>query len=596
MATKPVQDKAPSIAKAGSWASLPSEVRQTILGLVSSSVSEKHHNSLDQKAATLATVCWEWQSFFEALIFRRLVVDPDSLGDFDVIIRRRDIRLGYIRKLWLRVQLSSYECPRCDEPEDEATQLRNNTIFTDCIHSLLGTLKLWDPARHGPEGLALMLSACSPSDTEHRFSRCEIKDDYPFHYAEDLGCVPGIVQFHRGNIDAYQNYFNHRDTPTPWLQGHAKRMRGTPLLLLPRSEKEGRFISDYGSLPAVPIIKGLVIRRQFRRDLDIRSLSCLLGQSFTALEWFRLERTISPTPRAQTAYDRGILEYLLPSLPKTLHRFSLTQWEIPRRERVFVSGLGEQNEEGMPPFSPDSMAHEMAKLSQRVEHFCPPWQMDSAAFLRSIIELGDRSRHEFESLVILAAEAALSLPQLQVLELWGTCLHGGESRAYIFRYTYQDGRATITWRGCEETTAVPQTRVIAGWSEVAKRRSSAPLTYHAIPITKRRTTVYLSDGACIYQDLLLKELLLDPLTQIFLENEPRGWTLGMRSNPRRQGDALYTGSAVPNLSDGSDVHEMNTIFESMDNSLHAVLADMQHIQENWEAALDTWMQRIGGIV
>lgn len=113
--TDPIQVESPSsITKATSWASLPAEVRQMILSLVLGS----------PKVARFATVCLEWQVFFETCSFRRLVLDLGSLGEFDAIVRRHDARLGYIRKLWLRVQLSKYECPDCDEPEDEAPQRR----------------------------------------------------------------------------------------------------------------------------------------------------------------------------------------------------------------------------------------------------------------------------------------------------------------------------------------------------------------------------------------------------------------------------------------------------------------------------------------
>jgi hypothetical protein len=124
VATDLVQVESPSsITKATSWASLPVEVRQRILSLVSSPISGRRNNGLGSpKVARFTTVCWEWQVFFETCTFRRLVLDPDSLGEFDAIIRRHDARLGYIRKLWLRVQLLKYQCPDCYGLEDKATQ------------------------------------------------------------------------------------------------------------------------------------------------------------------------------------------------------------------------------------------------------------------------------------------------------------------------------------------------------------------------------------------------------------------------------------------------------------------------------------------
>lgn len=83
-------------------------------------------------------------------------------------------------------------------------------IFTTCIQSLRGTLKLWDPARQGAEGLAPMLPASSPSDTEHRFNRCEVKDGYPLHYAAGLDLAPEMVDFHRTNCYSVQPSFPSR--------------------------------------------------------------------------------------------------------------------------------------------------------------------------------------------------------------------------------------------------------------------------------------------------------------------------------------------------------------------------------------------------
>lgn len=127
-ATEPVQvdSRQPSsITKTSSWTSLPAEIRRKILSQVSLPASRTGHEGLGSpKVARFTAVCREWQVFFESCTFRRLVLNPDSLGEFDAIVKRHDARLGYIRKLWLRVQLPRYECPDCDETEDDATQRR----------------------------------------------------------------------------------------------------------------------------------------------------------------------------------------------------------------------------------------------------------------------------------------------------------------------------------------------------------------------------------------------------------------------------------------------------------------------------------------
>ncbi|KAL7949969.1 hypothetical protein V8C42DRAFT_361045, partial [Trichoderma barbatum] len=243
----------------------------------------------------------------------------------------------------------------------------------------------------------------------------------------------------------------------------------------------------------------------------------------------------------QVSFDKGFQLHLLSSLPKTLRQLSFTQWEIPKIERC--DGLEEVGSE-ISPHAQAYLPREMAKLSQRLEQLCPPWQMDTAAFLQSIIEMrnspkmpesslkriilrcslssSDRSRRDFESLVILAAKAALSLPQLEVIELWGTCLDEQESRAYIFRCSLEGSRARIVWRSSEETM-VAQARIITRWSEVSQKHSHSTLAYNFFPFAETKAEIFKSDGTCIYRHLQLKDLVFDPITQIILENEPYEW-------------------------------------------------------------------------
>lgn len=236
----------------------------------------------------------------------------------------------------------------------------------------------------------------------------------------------------------------------------------------------------------------------------------------------------------------------------------------------------------------------MAKLSQRLEYFCPPWQMDTTAFLRSIIGLVDsptvvesslkrlslrcplstpeRSRREFESLIILAAEAALSLPKLEIFELWGICRAKEESRAYVFRYCYEDGRPRITWRSSAEAMGA-QRRIIAQWGEVAEKQSHSTLAYDVVPFEETAEKIFKSRGTCIYRHLLLKDLVFDPITQKILENEPYDWRLDEESDASQQGDTPNS-NLTPN-SANSDLSLLPAELAAFDNEVTAFL---QHHQ------------------
>ncbi|CAH0022579.1 unnamed protein product [Clonostachys rhizophaga] len=537
-----MQPSAPSTTR---WASLPTEIRQQILSHVGLPILwERNSNQSPPRVARFATICREWQVFFEACTFRRLVLNTENLECFNMIIRRDSTRLKYTRNIWLRIQLPHYSCPKCEVPEDEFEKQINNVIFTYSIRSLLETLKLWDPAKHGAKGLALMVSAMSPDDTSHRLIIGDMQPNYPFHPAEDPDVPPGIADVH--------SYYHRRswcflihDGHLPSRQGgHIKRMQGTPLRFEPIRNETDRFNGEYINLPAVPMIKGLVMRKQHRREIDTRSLACLLSRSLISLEWFRLERTIHADILQQLCFELGFQTHLLTSLPKTLRQFSFVQWKIPSGERRDVRrGVGTV----VTPYSLAYLPREMAKLSQRLERFCPPWQTDTAAFLQSMIDLEkspatagsslkriilrfvptrpEASRRDFESVVVLAAKAALLLPQLEVIELWATRLEERSCDAYIFRYIHSLSRAKIVWRSPEPATEI-RPRIITKWNEVAMKHAHSVLEHRVIPFSETRGQMFDSGGTFIYKHLLLKELAFDRITQIILESEIFYWHLG----------------------------------------------------------------------
>jgi hypothetical protein len=191
--------------------------------------------------------------------------------------------------------------------------------------------------------------------------------------------------------------------------------------------------------------------------------------------------------------------------------------------------------------------------------------------LRCLLPSSDRSRQDFEFLVILAAKAALSLLQLQVMELWGTCLDRQEGQAYMFRYSCKDGRASILWRSCEETT-VAQVRIMAKWNQVAEKHTHLTLADNVVPFTETKAEISKSNGTSIFRHLLLKGLVFDPITQIILENEHNQWGSNQKSDSSEPGDALDLNIVNPNLLDGDllmDILEQDADFESLEEDLMA---------------------------
>lgn len=302
----------------------------------------------------------------------------------------------------------------------------------------------------------------------------------------------------------------------------------------------------------------------------------------------------------------GFRTRLLPSLPRTLRQFSFTQWKIPRHERGIEP---EEVESEVSTYAQVHQPQEMAKLAHRLEQLCPPFQIDAATFLHSIINLGDshdileaslkrlvlhcllpsseRSRQDFESLAILAAKAALSLPQLEAFELWGTCLDDQEAHAYILFYSYEGGRASLVWRSCEhEESTVSQTRIIAKWSEVAQKHSNSSLVYNSVPIPETKAEILKSGGTCIYKHLQLRDLALDPITRTILENEPYGWRRDEKSVSSQQ-----DGPTILDLTN-ADSWGANSFMEVLGSD--ADLVSLQADLTSLDAEINAFIRQHGG--
>lgn len=171
---------------------------------------------------------------------------------------------------------------------------------------LLKILSSWEP-KPGSQGLVLELSAHSPSDLQHRFRNFEMNDEYPFQCEEDLRRSPGVLEYSRQKYPELvdEERIRHRTSPRPTLGEH-QRFQGTPLEL--RLWKKGNrkgHRNPISTLPEVPLVRGLLIRRQFYRGFAAISLAELFRQSFTSVEWFRLERWISNTAEDETSFIDG---------------------------------------------------------------------------------------------------------------------------------------------------------------------------------------------------------------------------------------------------------------------------------------------------
>lgn len=123
------------------WFQLPSPVQDIILKELAGNYDGVSKED-GQRRAAYATVCPEWQTFFETRSFRKLVLHASDLSDFAKIVKRRAgggkrrksgpkrrklvagatsstvSCMPQIQHIWLRIELLSYRCPECRRAQD----------------------------------------------------------------------------------------------------------------------------------------------------------------------------------------------------------------------------------------------------------------------------------------------------------------------------------------------------------------------------------------------------------------------------------------------------------------------------------------------
>lgn len=138
------------------WNSFPAEIRAMILEWV----------ALHPRIAPYAAVSMEWRSAIEKKTFRRLRVEQSCLDELEqYVVRQR----GFVRHIWLNIQLREYICQCCRFRESTAWILLNDKIIRDAILKLFTILSTWGSSREGD--LILELNAYSPSDSSHWFKK-----------------------------------------------------------------------------------------------------------------------------------------------------------------------------------------------------------------------------------------------------------------------------------------------------------------------------------------------------------------------------------------------------------------------------------------
>lgn len=460
------------------WNSLPTELQDMILERCAWQ-SNGEATSLGGKdhLAAFATVCRDWQEFFEGKLFQRLTLKTEAdVQSFAELVQGR--RRAHLKWIWLRVELPMYDCPQCHGLETMQEMQIQKSIFTNLVWNLFGVLSTWKNKDVGVDGITLELSADSPSDAHHfnkdlRFHLHDTawrKDDSPvlphndlLHGWKDGRQIKRIPEHARYRLFGSGLRFDYN---LPSVRG--RRMR----------------------LPKVSVVTSLVIRRQSPRTFRATTALTPMICSLTRLGSFTYEPWRGPTSVYQRMQDWH-------------HTFLAMDAFSARRKTLKKVSIFESHDEIFyrPPYNGQSQrrtplwfSRALARSSHHLEELYAANNVDAFQFFHAFHPEAPPSERRWmvwkdlkylslttqhlsprngDLLLLMAARAAERMPKLEVMELWNCWSRRGI--AAIFRFKRGETEASIelvsTWSPgltFSETTK-------AAWTRVATAKRPLPL-------------------------------------------------------------------------------------------------------------------------
>lgn len=147
-------DDIASIPAMTGWNSLPVEIRLDIFKLVAQNdiqagaLRRAEHDDIEgpnkdkplhlrttQRLSHRSQVCQEWQAYFEPLIYESMTLDNSDLSRFRRVMKRRLVRLRFLRVVKLRMMLLDRDCRICSRSSHRAEEyvyLVSSTTILRC--------------------------------------------------------------------------------------------------------------------------------------------------------------------------------------------------------------------------------------------------------------------------------------------------------------------------------------------------------------------------------------------------------------------------------------------------------------------------------
>lgn len=419
-----------------SWERLPGELKLIIVG----HVVESFKQIQSPKLSACAAVCREWQHLFEAETFSDLTLHQSDVSEFADLVQGR--RRPLLRWLWLRLELTEYDCKECRVRETIAEDRANKFISTNAVWELFDTLSDWkkkDSVTTMRQGLTFEISAHSPSDLRHAGPKMRRR-------INDKGwmgamCPEQLIQRStRASGDGPRKCTSHHK-PRPFgeLTGLRFDMRAQPVKRLK-------------TLPCVRVVDTFLIRRQCLRYFSVPKALQPIIQSLTQLKHLRYEHWGAPSSGIGFAWlkvrdeEHALLFDEVLQSKKTLRSVAcygdMTHAKLCSRRTPR-----------------HSLARALVKPSQRLEELHFAHNVDAMDFFFYIVtdnpnpDKGAKWKRlerisltsawlrppGYQHLILRAATVAQRMPKLQRMELW----HTDTWSSCIFQYKSDPERPIV---------------------------------------------------------------------------------------------------------------------------------------------------------
>ncbi|KAK2023890.1 hypothetical protein LX32DRAFT_599788 [Colletotrichum zoysiae] len=415
------------------WKVLPPEIRLMVLKELRPLADKRN------PMAHWASVCKEWQYFFEPDTFKALKIRSPGpeIGLMAQIVK------GYRRKLvWrisLHVEMAEYSSAEYSQPEDSKTITTNNAALAEAVTSLFAILSKWNKSESS-RYVTLQLSAGSIADNHHPYKT-----------------------FHR--------HFLRQRADNRWAFHAKRRLLGNLL------------DSDFQAqkLPRVPIIKKLSMARHYYRSLSGSSMEHILSSlpglnTLSYQSWRAIDRQGHTERDAAT---KRILETVAdtPGI-RTAAFWEARSWPIHNSARYSR------------PVN-HSLVYAAVRASYRLHRFAISHTIDAAYFFQCHNTIGETTETggwpdlfslalttnigrlrsspvEVNNLIMRAGIAASRMPKLKIMEVWAPGVKDG----FFFRYAVREDSTQLliaaTWQLQIDIEA------IRPWQQVGNRHAPFP--------------------------------------------------------------------------------------------------------------------------